>query len=389
LLDVSTGEYRALFRGAAAWFLPPGHIVYYRAGTYHAIAFDLERLEVSGDPVQVLDDAADLVPQGDNRLAFSVSGEGTLAYGAFQPIPRSHLAWVEPGHEPRRLDLPAGSITSVAVSPDGREAVVASLESGVFVIHLLDLTTRTHELVDLDGSNWEPLWKPDGSGFAFLSMRKGDFDIYFKDARTRGPEQPIVVGETDESPLGWTLDGRGILANETQPDGSHLVKVFPTDGSARDPETILDTEGVGAASISPDGRWLAFSSSRGGTIEAYVKPYGPLGSGPEVRVSRHGGQRVAWSPDGTELYYTRGHAIVALGFEVDGDRFLAGEEQVLFESPLLFDYSGHPLATVGRRRFLVTLREEPPGGVRGRPEVRVVLNWQLEVEERFAEAARR
>ena len=95
---------------------------------------------------------------------------------------------------------------------------------------------------------------------------------------------------------------------------------------------------------------------------------------------------MAWSPDGTELYYTRGHAIVALGYEVDGDRFLPGEEQVLFESPLLFDYSGHPLATAGRRRFLVTLREEPPGGEHGRPEVRVVLNWQREVEEAFAEA---
>jgi Tol biopolymer transport system component len=53
--------------------------------------------------------------------------------------------------------------------------------------------------------------------------------------------------------------------------------------------------------LSPDGRWLAYSSNETGALEVYVQPY-PI-SGAKWQVSREGGGQPQWRADGKELYY--------------------------------------------------------------------------------------
>jgi serine/threonine-protein kinase len=378
LLDVQTGEYRKLVRGADSWFLPPGQIVFYRAGSYHAIRFDPDALEVVGDPVPVLEDAADPEPQGSNAMSLAISARGTLFYSTRQINPPVRLAVVEEGAEPRLLPFPPRAITGIGLSPDGRTLAVSSLESGVFVIRLLDAKSGTDERVELSGSNWDPFWQPDGSGFAFLSMRKGDFDIYFKDVRSGGPERPVRVTPTDEQPLGWSIDGSHLFVRETSTDASPLLKAVPVDGTGDEPKLIGELLSQVAA-VSPDGGWLAYDAFRGGVTNTYVRPY--PGPGGEVRVSLQGGRRPAWSPDGSELYYDRSNSIVAISYTVAQGRFQPGTEEVLFESPLLAqNITGTPLAVLGRRSFVVTLLEAEPEP----PQLQVVLNWQREVAARLA-----
>ncbi len=56
MLDLQTGTSKMLFRGGShAHYVPTGHLVYGVAGTLRAVAFDLERLEVVGTPVPVLE----------------------------------------------------------------------------------------------------------------------------------------------------------------------------------------------------------------------------------------------------------------------------------------------------------------------------------------------
>jgi len=378
LLDVASGEYRTLVPGADAHFLPPGQIVFYRAGSYHAIDFDPVTLEVAGDPLPVLESATDPAPQGTSDLGLAISHRGTLFYNTRQVYPASRLAIVEPGAAPRVLPFPSRSMVSMSLSPDGRSLVVASLESGLHVLRMLDLQNGTGERIALSGSNWDPQWKPDGSGFAFLSLRKGDFDVYFKDAGTGGPETPIQVTPTDETPVGWTADGSAVLVRETPSDAKRVLKAVPVDGSGGEATTIGNIN-ASVASVSPHGDWLVYDSLRAGVRNIYVRPY--PGPGPEVRVSPRGGRQVAWSPDGTELYYAREDSIVAVSYTVEDGRFQPGKEEVIFQSPLLAQaITGTPLAVLGRRRFVVALVESEPGT----PQLEVVLNWNREVRERLA-----
>ena len=110
VLDVQTGAYRKILRGADAWFLPPGHLVFYHAGNYHAIAFDLDTLETAGDSIPVLADATDPSPDGTQELGLAISNRGTLFYNAAPLLPAVRLSVVEPGTAPRPLPFPSRSI---------------------------------------------------------------------------------------------------------------------------------------------------------------------------------------------------------------------------------------------------------------------------------------
>jgi Tol biopolymer transport system component len=378
VLDVQTGEYRKVIRGADARFLPPGHLVYYHAGSYHAIAFDLDTLEVTGDPMPVLDDVRDPLPEGTEDLGLAISGRGTVFYNTQQVIPPARLAIVKPDTEPRPLAFSARSFRHVAVSPDRTTIAAASIEAGVWAIRLLDLRSGTDERIDLTGSNWRPLWKPDGSGFAFTSMRKGDFDIYFKDVRGGGAAQPIRVTLTDDFSSAWSADGAALLATVTH-DGGYSLQAVPVGGSADESTVIADFDNE-AVDVSPDGEWLAYSARRdSGLSSVYVRPYS--GEGADVRVSPGIGREPAWSPDGTELYYVRGdNSIVSISFTVEEGRFRPGREEVLFQSRLM-THSGTLLAVFDRRTFVVRLLEAEPEP----PHLNVVLNWSREVAARLAE----
>src|SRR5882672_10343817 len=57
--------------------------------------------------------------------------------------------------------------------------------------------------------------------------------------------------------------------------------------------------------FSPDGRWIASTSSESGRLEVYVRPFprgAPAGSG-KWQISTGGGVHPIWSRDGRELFY--------------------------------------------------------------------------------------
>ena len=56
-----------------------------------------------------------------------------------------------------------------------------------------------------------------------------------------------------------------------------------------------------AGRLSPDGRWLAYSSNESGQAEVYVVPFG--GGQGKWQVSQNGGDRPTWGKDGKSLYY--------------------------------------------------------------------------------------
>jgi WD40 repeat protein len=80
LLDLETSSSRELIpSGFDPMYLPTGHLVYADAsGSLWAVAFDLRRSEVVGDPVRVLDG---LSVTTAGQAAYSVSQNGTLIYG--------------------------------------------------------------------------------------------------------------------------------------------------------------------------------------------------------------------------------------------------------------------------------------------------------------------
>ena len=68
-----------------------------------------------------------------------------------------------------------------------------------------------------------------------------------------------------------------------------------------------------AARISPDGRWVAYTSDESGRSEVYLDSYPRPRR--RVSVSWNGGAHPVWRADGRELYYWNEGALVAVRLE--------------------------------------------------------------------------
>ncbi|HET8624782.1 MAG TPA: hypothetical protein VFM14_14555, partial [Gemmatimonadales bacterium] len=83
--------------------------------------------------------------------------------------------------------------------------------------------------------------------------------------------------------------------------GSWDIAVVPLDGD-RKPRVLLGTPfNEYYPALSPDGRWLAYTSDESGQNEVYVRSFPDGGS--KVLVSQTGGSEPVWSRDGRELFY--------------------------------------------------------------------------------------
>ena len=130
--------------------------------------------------------------------------------------------------------------------------------------------------------------------------------------------------------------------------------------------------------VSPDGRWLAYTSDESGRFEVFVQSF------PELRgkkqVSSGGGREPVWKRDGTELFYREGDKMMSVATTLAPDLFL-GRPELLFESPYESVQRGvttnYDVAEDGR--FLMVQREET---VANTWRINVVLNWFEELKAR-------
>ena len=98
-------------------------------------------------------------------------------------------------------------------------------------------------------------------------------------------------------PVGWGPDGE-VLFIEFFSDGSSELRALDAGGTSP-PRTVQ--RGATDASLSPNGRWLAFASEQGGDrTQVFVRAYP---GAEEVRISTENGENPTWGPDGTEVYF--------------------------------------------------------------------------------------
>ena len=82
--------------------------------------------------------------------------------------------------------------------------------------------------------------------------------------------------------------------------------------------------------LSPNGRFLAYTSERVGTPEILVRPFPNVDDGSWV-VSTNGGTEPVWGNSGRELFYRNAAGdMVAVEVSTTTPEFELGQEQVLF-----------------------------------------------------------
>jgi Tol biopolymer transport system component len=257
------------------------------------------------------------------------------------------------------------------LAPDGRHAAGSVVEGGRFVLRILDFDRRTDDALDLPGSNWDPHWNPDGRRLAIRSMKGGQYDAYLLDL-AGGPPKPLLVTDRDDMPEGWTFDGKFVLVRQaTEKSGYPLYKMDPDHPESM--TRLLDTGDVFAA--SPDGHWLAFTSSRSEREELYVQPMS-ANARPQ-RVSTQGATALSWSRKGHEIFYARGLDIIAVSYREEQGQFKVEKERVWATVKGLDAERIFEAAPDGR--IIIDLPATPPPP----PQIRVVLGLASELARKF------
>jgi hypothetical protein len=141
---------------------------------------------------------------------------------------------------------------------------------------------------------------------------------------------------------------------------------------------VVQTEAIETmGTLSPDGRWLAYTSDVSGQIEVYVQSF--PGGGGKRQVSTGGGHRPRWRRDGRELFYYAGNGKLMSAPVKSGESFEVGAPTLLFEfRPGPVELSIAPYAvTADGKRFLINAVVETESNA----PLTVVVNWAAGVKK--------
>ena len=336
--------------GAAALYVPTGHLVYAVASVLFAVPFDLDSQVVSGGAVSIVEGVdRGFVGIGPGRSAtahYTFSSTGSLMF-----VPEANI-WL------------------------------AEL-AGTSVLRRLTF----------GGKNRAPVWSGDSQWVAFQSDRDGDAGIFRQRADGSGTAERLTTAET----------AAAHIPQSSSPDGAHLLFTVFKDGQyslwdlllkdrRASPFADVRAQVLVEAAFSPDGRWVVYQAGDAavGTIrpavqQSYVQPFPATGAKYQVP-ARTGGGHPVWSSAGDAILTSTAINRDTATPVITTPRFVFGRPD---EYPHGARLNGNPSFT--RRNW----DPVPDGRILGvlsvgsaqsdtvdQPQVSVVLNWFDELRQR-------
>jgi Tol biopolymer transport system component len=272
------------------------------------------------------------------------------------------LVWVnrEGGEEP--ISIPPDEYRHPKISPDSTQVALTRNAGWVNKqeIWILNLASK-HKFRITDGMH--PIWSSDGERIIYGARRQGRFVVVRKAANGSGKEEQLA-SSPDKILTPWCLshDGNTLLVFE-QPLNlkakTNIATVSMTHKHGYQELMQVDYN-VYQPQISSNGQWLAYTSDESGHKEVFVCPY-PQVSQNKWQISTNGGDAPLWSPDGRELFFRSGGAVVAVPVKTES-AFSFDKQTVLFRGNYLA-IDGHIVQTLeispDGKRFLLL---KPAGG---------------------------
>jgi serine/threonine-protein kinase len=231
-LSLETKEQKIVLEGGRVpRYAPTGHLVYGlpATGTLMAVPFDLARLEITGNPVPILEG----VRQGpDQAVDYALSDEGTLVYVTRrQDVQR--VVWVDRKGAESQIIQDEVSFGSPRISPDGKQVALAITRSGETQnLWIYDLEGESLRRLTFAGGSVET-WSPDGKWIIFQGRdSEGLRAISRQLADGSGPIEHLTVPSVMAMlPGDLTPDGSVLAFSRGGGDGifllGMLLKVFP------------------------------------------------------------------------------------------------------------------------------------------------------------------
>jgi Tol biopolymer transport system component len=365
-------ERKTLIESAfAPQYSPTGHLVFARGSAILAVPFDVNRLEVTGPPVTLLQQ---VTTDPKNGVAlFRVTATGTLVYQPERSRVGRVLTWVDRAGNETPLPVAARAFDTPRVSPDGKHLAFTAADGERRDIWTYEIANDNLTRMTQEGDNWGPLWTRDGSAVAYATDRADASEVVLQ--RLDGTA-PVTLGssQNDLWPTAFSLDQKTLIVQEQPPTDDYFVSRLAPD-TGRRPQPLIEGPGLPrGATVSPDGRWVAYEADQSGRSEVFIQGF-PL-AGARRQVTVDGGGEPLWRRDGRELFYRSGSRMFAVPIETTrGLRW--GKPTLLFDRNHVVTFLDYDVAPDGRFLMIRPAFEE------GAPvQLNVVLNWTSELLSR-------
>jgi eukaryotic-like serine/threonine-protein kinase len=348
-------------------------LLFVREGNLLAQPFDTGKLQTTGDAVPV----AEAV--GNNQVLgaafFSISQTGVLAYLSGTAGTRMQLTWLDRSGKQLGTPLPVSRISGwSAVSPDGSTvAIEMSDERAAGTdIWLYNLTRGAASRFTFGPARTtDPVWSPDGTHLAYLSTGDGVAHAFQK-SLNGGKEEALgpALGDPPRAtmPEDWSRDGRYLVERVIQSKTKDDIWIQPLFGDRKAFPYLEGDYNERNAGISPDGKWIVYSSEETGRMEIYAQTFPTPGG--KVQISADGGERPRWSRDGKEIFFIAPDRKMMAVSVRSGATLEAGRPQALFDTHIATGFDNRfDIAKDGR--FLIPVQQDSGNS----QPINVIVNW--------------
>jgi serine/threonine-protein kinase len=325
-------------------------------------------------------------------MQYAVSDTGTLVYmpGRANAAGSGRtLVWVDKEGKEEPLKAPLNAYHYPSISPDAtRVALTVGTvgASGNANLWIWDLVRETLTRLTFSKLDLVSIWTPDSKGIVFMSVRDGKAGVYRKAADGTGQEEPLgSVPKGAIFPYSWSSDGKTLVMGESEDLATKFdISTLSMEGERKFKPLLHEEYAEIQPKISPDGRWMAYTSSESGKNEIYVRPFPDVNKG-RWQVSTNGGDSPLWSQDGHGLFYLDGDSVVSVSVETE-PTFKPGNPKVLFRGTYVRSYpaDGTPwdISPDGKRFLMMKEPGTVPSAAVGPRKINIVLNWLEELKQR-------
>ncbi len=389
--DFKTRERHILTKGLLARYVAPGYLVFLRAdGAVLAAPFDQDNFKLTGSAVPLFEG---VMTKGVGSADVAISPTGTLVYVpglASMSGGVAEMVWVsrEGGVTPLNPPLAYNPSTNLALSlsPSGTRVAIDVIGTASLDIWIKQLPSGALSRLTFGAkAAYRPRWTPDGQSVIYLAVvDSGPSAVWKKKADGSAAAQLL-----------WRVPGRGIAEASLSNDGQWLIYRINADSGNRDVYAVragrdtvatpllTDRFNEDGPALSPDGKWLAYSSNESGRNEIFVRPF-PNTAGGRWQISTAGGSAARWAHSGRELFYEAPSGDMMVVPVTPGPTFAPGAPARLFPLSGLLASNVVPLydLTPDDKKFLM-VRSAAINQAPGAGQLVVVDNWLEELKAKM------
>lgn len=281
------------------------------------------------------------------------------------PLVLSQLTWFDRTGKVLSKLGPLADHGNLELSPDGSRVAVAVVNRALHTrdIWMYQTASGTREQFTSDAAdeNWL-IFSPDGARVVVNAFSPEQSGLFTSPATMATPRTLLLDAPSGAWPVSWSPDGSSILVVTNSTKTANDIWSVSLAGDPTPKAFQRSEASENWAAFSPDGRWVAFSSTATSEVpEVYVARFPTPGQA--WRISADGGTQARWRRDGKEIFYlSPNRELMSAAVTLGNDSVKVDRIEPLFE--MRFPYGAYHAFDVSKdgQRFLVNTAINAGGG---------------------------